>query len=83
MNPISNPFHHKVDFKIDLADMLDSTMGETELLSYFVKLHMRDKKIPVKLNPSNISWQPFEVDYGKLDWCIDTTTLTMDIKYAT
>ncbi|QBX32732.1 hypothetical protein Asfd1_106 [Aeromonas phage Asfd_1] len=67
---------------LNLADVLDSAMGETELLSYFVKLHMRENKIPVKLNPSNISWQPFEVDHGKLDWSVDTNTLTMDIQYA-
>ncbi|WKW84282.1 hypothetical protein UGMREWDR_CDS0115 [Aeromonas phage GomatiRiver_11] len=67
---------------LNLADILDSAMGETELVSYFVKLHMRDNQIPVKIHPSNISWQPFEVDYGKLDWSVDTATLTMDIQYA-
>lgn len=72
----------KTTLKLNLLPIIDSTCGEIELLAYFVKLHLLDYNIPVVLNPANISWQPFEVETGQLDWHIDTDTMTMEIAYV-
>lgn len=72
----------KTNLKLDLSPLIDSTHGEIELLAYFVKLHLWDCNIPVVLNPANISWQPFEVETGQLDWQIDVDTMMMEIEYV-
>ncbi|AAQ81365.1 hypothetical protein PHG31p45 [Aeromonas phage 31] len=72
----------KTNLKLDLESLFDSVCGEVDLMSYFVKLQMRDYKIPVEINPMNISWQPFEVTSGQLDWHIDAETMTMEIEYV-
>lgn len=72
----------KTTLKLNLMPLIDSTCGEIELLSYFVKLHLLDCNIPVVINPANISWQPFEVETGQLDWHIDADTMIMEIAYV-
>lgn len=68
--------------KLDLNRLLDEANGEVELLSYFIKLVLKDYNIPIKMNINNISWQPFEVESGELDWKINLDNMTMDIEYA-
>ncbi|UYD57496.1 hypothetical protein OFDDKENP_00120 [Aeromonas phage B614] len=72
----------KTNLKLNLDDFYDEAHGEQDLISYFVKLYLREYKIPVILQPKNIAWQPFEVETGTLDWRVDVETMTMEFEYV-
>lgn len=70
----------KTKLILNLSQILDEAQNEFDLVPYFVKLILRERGIPVKLNLSDLRYQPFEVEKGKLDWTIDDE-LMMEIQY--
>lgn len=67
---------------LDLNSYLEEANGEVTLLAYFIKLALKDcHGIPMVINYKNISWQPFEVEFGDFTWSINPDKFTMDICY--
>lgn len=70
----------KVFLSLDLNHILDEAQGESDLVPYFVKLILKERGIPVKINLKELRHQPFEVESGRLDWEINDN-LMMEICY--
>lgn len=69
---------------IDILDVLEKEANnELSVLDYFIKLHLRDHGIPVKIDPINIGLDepPFEVECGTLDYHTNEQ-LQMVFEYA-
>lgn len=59
---------------IDMTEIYEEAMEETELFGYFICIRLLDHGIPVKIDPLNIRWHQIEVTCGKLT--LDTPSLT-------
>lgn len=65
MNDPTHPSDNIV-FSVRYADILQECNGEKDLVSYMLKIHMRELQIPIVIDPLSIRSNTLEVMHGRL-----------------